>query len=345
MELRQLRYFIAVAEELNFTRAAERCHIAQPPLSQQIKKLEEELGARLFNRTNRVVSLTDEGKSFLCVARNTLETLDAGVERVKSIARGEIGRLRVGFLNSGIQTDFPKAVTAFRKAHPGILLDIREMQSADQNAALRANELDAGLSHHCYADHEDLDAQTFLVDKYYLAVHEEHPLAQKGSVEWADLDKQPYIMFSREHYPEAYDRAIALFHQRKVMPRIVQEAKTHQMKLSLIAAGMGIGFVPDRMRAICPDCVRMIPADLEGETSHSSLKIVWRKGDSSPALKCFLDVVGGFCRDDGTKIVQCWQPMEEGDSMDCEQGKTKAQAVGTNNFPTGNGVPDFLYPK
>jgi len=307
MELRQLKYFIAVAEELNFTRAAERCHIAQPPLSQQIKKLEEELGVRLFDRTNRVVSLTPEGRSMLCVARNTLETLEKGVDRIQMISRGEIGRLRVGFLNSGIQTDFPKAVTAFRKAHPGIILDIREMQSADQNAALRAGELDAGLSHHCYADHEDLEARTFIIDKYYLAVHEEHPLAEKGYVEWADLDKEPYIMFSREHYSAAYDRAIACFHEHNIMPKIVQEARTHHTKLSLIAAGMGIGFVPERMRSICPSCVRMLPADLEGETSHSSLKLVWRKGDQSPALRYYLDVMGGFCKDDGTNITECWK--------------------------------------
>jgi len=307
MEFRQLKYFIAVAEELNFSRAAERCHIAQPPLSQQIKKLEEELGVKLFDRTNRKVSITEEGRKFLCVARNTLETLECGVDQVRMMSRGEIGRLRVGFLNSGIQTDFPKAVTAFRKAHPGIILDIREMQSADQNAALRAGELDAGLSHHCYADHEDLEARTFIIDEYLLAVHEEHPLAQKGYVEWADLDNEPYIMFSREHYPSAYDRAIACFHEHNIMPRIVQEAKTHHTKLSLIAAGMGIGFVPERMRSICPGCVRLLTANLEGETSHSSLKLVWRKGEKTPALQCFLDIMEGFCQDDGTEITECWK--------------------------------------
>ena len=99
MELRQLKYFIAVAEELNFTRAAERCHIAQPPLSQQVKKLEEELGVRLFDRTNRSVSLTKEGETFLPSARSVLSTLDAGVEQVRMVSRGEVGLLRVGFLS------------------------------------------------------------------------------------------------------------------------------------------------------------------------------------------------------------------------------------------------------
>jgi DNA-binding transcriptional LysR family regulator len=307
MELRQLKYFIAVAEELHFSRAAERCHIAQPPLSQQIKKLEDELGVRLFDRTNRKVSITPEGCQFLCVARNTLETLACGVEQVQMVARGEIGRLRIGFLSSAIQTDFPKVITAFRKAHPGILLDIKEMQSLDQNIALRAGEIDAGLSHHCYADHEELESRTFFVDKYFLAVHEDHPLAQKGFVEWSDLDNEPYIMFSREHYPSAYDRALASFREHGIMPRIVQDAKTHHTKLSLIAAGMGIGFVPERMRSITPDCVRLLPVDLHGETAHSSLKLIWRKGERSPALQHFLNIAGEFCKDDGTKITQCWK--------------------------------------
>lgn len=315
MELRQLKYFIAAAEEMNFTRAAKRCHIAQPPLSLQIKKLEEELGVCLFDRANRQVELTCEGKKFLCVARNTLETLEGGVEQVRMLSRGEIGRLCIGFLSSGIQTDFPKAITAFRKAHPGIILDIREMQSADQNAALRSGELDAGLSHHCYADHADLEARTFLVDEYLLAVHEEHPLAHKGYVEWDDLDGEAYIMFSREHYPDAYDRAIACFHQRNIMPRIVQEAKTHNVKLSLVAAGMGIGFVPERMRSVCPDCVRLIPARLEGETNKSSLKLVWKKGEKSPTLQHFLDIMAQYCQGENVEIKACWNVDAQKDCL------------------------------
>lgn len=306
MELRQLRYFIAVAEELHFGRAAERCHIAQPPLSQQIKRLEEELGVKLLERTSRKVSLTDEGSSFLVVARETLSTLETGIEKMNMMAEGLIGKLRVGFLSSGLHTDFLKGVTAFRKEYPGIQLDIREMQSSDQNLALRAGELDVGLSHHCYADHYHLSSRTFLADRYYLAVHEEHALAAKGRAEYSDIDKESFIMFSRQHYPEAYDRAIGRYHKFGVQPRIVQEAKTHQTKLSLIAAGMGIGFVPERMRAALPSTVRMIPFDFKGELHRTPLKLVWRKGDEAPALKCFLEVMDGFCRDEDSREEGCY---------------------------------------
>lgn len=306
MELRQLRYFIAVAEELHFGRAAERCHIAQPPLSQQIKRLEEELGVTLLERTSRKVSLTEEGRGFLAVARETLSTLENGIEKMRMMAEGLIGKLRIGFLSSGLHTDFLKGVTEFRKQYPGIQLDIREMQSSDQNLAIRAGDLDVGLSHYCYANHYHLDAKTFLADRYFLAVHEEHPLAQKGHAGYADIDKEPFIMFSRQHYPEAYDRAIGRYHKFGVMPRIVQEAKTHQTKLTLIAAGMGIGFVPERMRAACPDTVRMLPFDFKGELHRTPLKIVWRKGEQSPALRCFLEVMSDFCRDEGSQDNGCY---------------------------------------
>ena len=306
MELRQLRYFIAVAEELNFSRAAERCHIAQPPLSQQIKKLEEELGARLFDRTNRKVSITSEGKKFLCVARNTLETLECGVEQVRMMSRGEIGRLCIGFLNSAIQTRFPEALTEFRKQHPGIILDIQEMESIQQKQALLDGQLDVGLCHHNYTDVKDLDSRTFLKDSYFLAVHDKHPLAKVGTAGWMDLDGEPFIMFSRDHYPNAYDRTIARFHELGCMPRIVQEAKTHQTKLSLIAAGMGIGFVPERMRQVCPECVHLLPFKWGGAQQHSSIKIAWKKTDVSPTLKLFLSVIREFCQPGDTEIKECW---------------------------------------
>ena len=305
MELRQLKYFIAVAEELHFGRAAERCHIAQPPLSQQIKRLEEELDVKLLERTSRKVSLTEAGGMFLSIARDTLCTLECGVERMHMMTQGLIGKLRVGFLSSGMHTDFFKGVTAFRKKYPGIMLDIREMQSSDQNNALRAGDLDVGLSHHCYANHYNLEAMTFMADHYFLAVHEEHPLVAKGHAGYPDIDGEPFIMFSREHYPEAYDRAITRYHKRGVQPRIIQEAKTHQTKLSLVAAGMGIGFVPARMRAVLPDCVRMIPFDFQGESHVTPLKLVWKKGNKSPALKCFLEVLGEFCCEESKDCDCC----------------------------------------
>jgi len=294
VELRQLRYFIAVAEELNFTRAAERCHIAQPPLSQQVKKLEEELEVRLFDRANKKVALTDEGKAFLPVAQKTLKTLECGVEQVRMVSRGEVGRLRIGFVNSAIQTSFPDGITAFRKQYPGIILDIREMSSADQAKALTEDNLDVAICQYCYATTEGLESRALHYDTYALAVHRDHPLAERGAGGWKDLDKESFIIFSRQHYPDSYDRTIARFQRFGVSPHIVQEATTHQTKIALVAAGMGLAFVPERMRAVCPPQVRLIPFEWEGVQYQSAIMLAWKKGTASKALQCFLDVMDGY---------------------------------------------------
>ena len=328
MELRQIRYFIAVAEELNFTRAAERCHIAQPPLSQQIKKLEEELGVKLFDRTNRSVSLTKEGETFLPSARTVMSTLEAGVEQVRMVSRGEVGLLRVGFLSSAIQSRFPEAVTAFRARFPGIVLDMREMQSLDQNKGLHADELDVALCHHCYADDEGLKSSVFLRDNYFLAVHRDHPLASRGAAGWKDLDGESFIMFSHHLYPVSFKRSLDRFKTFGINPRIVQEAKTHGTKLALVAAGMGVGFVPERMRAVCPEHVRLISFKWDGVKHHSDLKFAWRKGPKSTALTRFLEVMNEFSQKakDGTPVKP--DPTV---SWGCPE--------------PGGAVPDFLLPK
>ncbi|QGY38806.1 LysR family transcriptional regulator [Pseudodesulfovibrio cashew] len=298
MELRQLRYFIAVAEELNFTRAAERCHIAQPPLSQQIKKLEEELEIRLFDRTNKRVRLTAEGESFLATARSALDGLTQGVENARMVSRGEVGLLRIGFLNSSIQTPFPDALTDFRKQYPGIILDIREMDSFNQAKALHEGELDVGICHDWYAREPWLASRLFYYDDYYLAVHRDDPVAARGIGRWKDLDGEPFIMFSRRHYPASYDLMMNRFRQFGVSPCVVQEAKTHHTKLALVAAGMGVGFVPERMHEVCPTQVRLVPFEWEGAVRKGIVMLAWRDGPLSPALSRFLELMGGYCQEE-----------------------------------------------
>ncbi|WP_147822513.1 LysR family transcriptional regulator [Salidesulfovibrio onnuriiensis] len=300
MELRQLRYFIAVAEELHFGRAAEKLYIAQPPLSQQIKKLEEEMGVLLFDRSNRRVRLTPEGRKFLCVARNTLENLSCGVEQVKRMARGEIGRLRVGFINSASQSKLPGVVAEFRRLHPGITLDIREMHSHLQRAAVLEGELDAGLVHSCCANMAGFDWLTFLSEEYVLAVHEDHPIARQESSRDEDLHGEDLIMFPREFYPASYDKTIARFHNKGIQPNIVQEAGTHQTKLALISAGMGVGFVPQRMQRACPPGVRLIPHLWGEHKGTSDVKLIWRDGEVPPALACFIEVMKAHCQEGKT---------------------------------------------
>ncbi len=305
MELRQLRYFIAVAEELHFGRAAARLFIAQPPLSQQIKKLEEEMGVLLFDRSNRRVRLTPEGRKFLCVARSTLESLDCGVEKVKRMARGEIGRLQVGFVNTAAQSRFPNVVAEFRKHHPGITLDIREMYSHVQRDAVAAGEMDAGLVHCCCVEMRGLDWLTFLSEEYVLAVHEDHPIARQDISCDEDLHGEDLIMFPREYSPVSYDKTIARFHNRGIVPNIVQEAGTHQTKLALVSAGMGMGFVPARMERACPPSVKLIHYEWGEQKGISELKLIWKEGEVPSALACFIDTMKEHCQGGKTCNICC----------------------------------------
>lgn len=300
MELRQLRYFIAVAEEKHFGRAAERLHMAQPPLSQQIKRLEEDLGVMLFNRTKRSVKLTREGLQFLTVARKTLETLNTGAEHIRMMARGEIGKLRIGFINSAAQSAFPDAVASFRKKHPSIALDIQDVHSDESMILLRKDELDACIVQGSNADYRHLEWIVFMRDPYVLAVREDHKLARCGQVGFTALHSETLIMPPREYYPETYGAITAMFEERGATPSIVQEADTHQTRLALVAAGMGVTFVPARMEQACPRSVTLVPFRWPVDPPMSELRLVWRSGDDSIALSMFVDVMEKFAHSEGS---------------------------------------------
>lgn len=294
MELRQLRYFIAVAEEEHFGRAAEKLGMAQPPLSQQIKKLEEEMGVLLFRRSSRRVALTTEGQAFACTVRKTLAAMERGVDQVRMMARGEKARLRVGFIASAAHSEFPKAVALFRRKHPDILLDLREMHSIHQYQKLKKGELDAGLLMFFQSEITGLECHSFLKEPYMLAVRRDHPLARSCSLDIRSLHRENFVMYPRWNHPTTYDTIMSRFERLGVEPAIVQESTTLQTKLALIASGMGIGLLPCRMQATCPPEVRMIPFDWRGEPLMSELRVAWRYSGQSPVLESFLDVMRKF---------------------------------------------------
>ncbi len=299
MELRQLRYFLAVAEELHFGRAALRLHMAQPPLSKQIKNLEEELDVVLFDRTNRKVRLTPEGRKLVDVARTTLKTLTCGLEQVQRMSRGEIGRLTIGFINTATQTSFPHAVAEFRRRYPGIALDLREMNSHIQRDAVRDEQLDAGLALMCsHVDMSGFEFMIFMRDNYLLAVHEDHPLANREMACDLDLHGESLIMFPRVYDPVSYDKTMSRFREHGVEPNVVQEAGTIQTKLSLVATGMGVGFVPSRTERGLPQGVRLVPYDHGTVSGITNLKLIWRAGHVSSALQCFIDVMRKYAETD-----------------------------------------------
>lgn len=294
MEFRQLRYFMAVAEEKHFGRAAERLGMAQPPLSQQIKKLEEEMEIQLIRRSSRRVELTSEGQAFLCVVRKALSTMECGVEQVRMMARGETARLRVGFIASATHSNFPKAVARFRSMYPDITLDLREMHSMKQYHELMEGKLDAGVLQFYQSEIAGLECHSFLKEPYMLAVRKDHPLACSAATDITSLHGEDFIMYPRSHHPTTYDTIVTRFEREGVKPTIVQEAFTLQTKLALIASGMGIGLVPRRMKQTCPPEVRMVPFYWKGDPLMSELRVAWKYSEKTNALACFLKVVETF---------------------------------------------------
>lgn len=295
MELRQLRYFVAVAEELHFGRAAERCHISQPPLSQQIKALEEEVGATLLMRTSRRVELTREGAVFLERARDILSRVGEAAEHVGAMARGEVGRLKVRFVGPASQTDFPLALRSFREENPNIGLELREMPTYGQLEVVRAGEIDVGIIRSYYHDLTGLDWRVFSHEPYVLALPGDHPLARRESVELAMCDGIPYVDFPRHYQPRLHDDIEAAFLQAGVQPKPVQEASTKLSTIALVAAGMGAALVPRSMRRLKHDGVVYRPFEPEYALPPVQLRLIWRKGDASPLLARFLDVFARFC--------------------------------------------------
>src|SRR5687768_4355925 len=200
MELRHLRYFVAVAEELHFGRAAVRLHIAQPPLSMQIKQLEGELGFRLFQRTNRKVEITQAGALFLDDVRELLAELDRSVASAKRVARGESGWLGIGFVGSATYAVLPAALQRFRKDHPDVELVLRELVTAKQAQALREGRIHVGLARPAI-DEEGIDSEVILHEPLVAALPDSHRLARKAGIRVEDLAAEPFILFPRNPKP------------------------------------------------------------------------------------------------------------------------------------------------
>jgi DNA-binding transcriptional LysR family regulator len=243
IELRHLRYFLAVAETLHFTKAAERLGIAQPPLSQQIKRLEQLLGHRLFDRTTRGVKLTLAGQLLAQRARSTLEKVQDDLAQVRRLGRGEAGTLTVGFAGSVMFTNLPAAIESYRRRYPKVELRLRELSTSAQIAALLNGTLDLAFLRDGDAT-EGIQIDTLLEERYVAVLPDAHPLARKRSLRVRDLQKQPFILFARRMGPLAFDRTIACCERNGFRPNIVQDAPQWPTLVRLVAAGLGVSLAP-----------------------------------------------------------------------------------------------------
>ncbi len=288
MELRHLRYFVAVAEELHFARAARRLHMAQPPLSQQIKSLEDELGVRLFDRSHRRVRLTDAGAAFLTGARRTLATAERAADAARRAARGETGRLAIGYVASVAYQLLPAILRAFRRRAPDVTLVLEEMSSAEQSRALAAGTLDVGFVRRPPPIEPGLAGIVVRREPIVLALPRGHALAALRVIRLSELRAEPFIVFPARPRPSWADVAIDLCRRAGFEPAVAQEAIEMTSALSLVAAGIGITLVPASVRAIRRPGVVFRPI---APAPMSELVLVRRAEPASEIVTRFLDVV------------------------------------------------------
>ncbi len=288
MELRHLRYFVAVAEELHFGRAAERLRIAQPPLSRQIRDLEREIGTPLFERVPRGVELTPAGRAFLPEARLTLAQAERAQRSAQRAARGETGRLRVGFVEAATHSGILPDVLSFFRAHlPSVGLSLFELDALRQAEAFQDGRIDVGLLHS-----PPLDAARWLrVEPFYrepviAAVSRVHPLAARARLTLTALAEESFVSFPRVVAPEMYDEIIARCRAAGFSPRIVQEATGWHTLASLVSAGVGIGFVPRSIAEFQQAGVVYRP--VRGLDVEMSLAAVWKRAERSPVRERFV---------------------------------------------------------
>jgi len=244
-DLWQLRYFVAVAEHLHFGRAAAALHISQPPLSRAIRALEERVGVRLFARSRRRVELTPEGARLLGDARRVLGQLERSVQEVRGMARGEEGRLRVGFVSLADYGVLPDLLKTFKSARPGIALALREMLSPEQAAALAAGELDFGFLLPPVSGAEDLEHIVVQRERFVAALPARHRLAlAKGKLAVSALAGEPFVMVPRDIAPGLYDIVTGLAARAGISFNVAQEAIQMQTVVSLVSSGLGAAIVP-----------------------------------------------------------------------------------------------------
>lgn len=282
MELRQLRYFAAVAEELHFGRAAKRMNISQPPLSMQIRNLEEELGTRLFNRTSRQVELTSAGEVFLVRVVQILAALDGAAESARQAGQGNIGRLAVGFIGPAMDAFLPEIIRGFQSRYPKITLALSELGTSRQIEDLYSGKIQIGFARLYRHKPDGLAVQVIWQEPYVLAVPSDHPFARQEKIALSQLKNEPFIMYPRSVQPQLYDSMIACFKKSGFTPNIVQEARTKHTTIALVAAGLGLAVVPSSSRLIGRKGVLFL--NIDASLPHIEISILWREKDKNPVL-------------------------------------------------------------
>ncbi len=288
MELRHLRYFVTLAQELHFGRAAAQLHIAQPPLSQQIRQLEAELGFQLFYRTKRTVQLTAAGQVFLTEIQHLLQQLEKAVQLGQQTSRGEVGQLAIGFVSSAAYSVLPIILQRFRAAVPDVCLELHELTTDQQWQWLQTGRIDVGLFRPPI-DLAGVNTEVIFREPLMVALPTTHPLAKRRQLSLSSLADQPFILFPRVLAPGLYDPIIHLCQQANFSPLVVQEATQMQTIVSLVAAEIGIAIVPASLQHL--QRTGVVYRAIRESTPEVEIALLWQPTNRSPSLERFLAIV------------------------------------------------------
>jgi len=293
IDLKQLKYFLAVAEEKSFSRAAERLHISQPPLSQQIMKLENELGVRLFTRTTRSFELTMAGKALMGEASDLLARMRMTIDTIRQIDRGEVGRLRVGIVGSAMWGPVPSLLEQFQSQFPRVTWTLHEAAPNDQLEALRAKQIDIGFWREPRLGDEELKRANLrqhlcFRENACVAVNEHHRLAQRPYIELADIAGEPMLTLAldKSSFPRYLIECCV---EAGFQPTIFQEAIEPQTILAMVGAGLGVTLMPETTARIGWPGVTFLP--IKTNPPLANLYITYASQDDAPVVRAFLKIL------------------------------------------------------
>nr|WP_239538099.1 LysR family transcriptional regulator [Dyella mobilis] len=291
--MRHLRYFVAVADTLHFGKAAERLGMSQPPLSQQIRQLEEMVGARLLTRTNRRVALTEPGQLFLQEARDILAKVDRATELAQRAQRGELGELRIGFTRTvPLSQDIPRAILAFRQQFPAVHLQLEEMMSLQQIDALLERKLHIGILRPNVLP-RSLVSKCMFRDPLVAVLPAGHPALKRidgrGKLPARVLAQEPFVVFARTAGAGVYEHVFSVCRNAGFAPRIAQEAREASTIIGLVAAGLGVSILPASCGHVHVEDVHYIP--LADADATSEVHVVYREDERSPLVPRFIKLI------------------------------------------------------
>lgn len=293
IDLKQLKYFLAVAEEKSFSRAAERLHISQPPLSQQIMKLESELGVKLFARTTRTFELTVAGKALMGEASDMLAKMRMTIDTIRQIDRGEVGRLRVGIVGSAMWGPIPSLLEEFQTKYPRVTWTLHELGPTVQYEALRAKQVDVGFWREPKMNDDELKNDNLRQELCFrenvcVAVNEHHPLATRPHIELMDLADEPMLTLAldKSSFPRYLIQCCI---NAGFQPTIFQEANEPQTLLAMVGVGLGVALMPETTGRIGWPGVRFLP--IKTNPPSANLYIAYTTQDDAPVIRAFLNIL------------------------------------------------------